>query len=79
MEDIYDKNKKCKSRFIYLMYEFIGTMIITIGYNFSTFDALNYEFYFIASLLAWENSCAHFNMGTTIACLVYEIDTFDTK
>jgi len=75
MNDYYDRSKTYKEKGIFLFYEFVGTAILTIGYNFNTFNTVNFEIYFICSLLAWEISSAHFNLGTTLTCLVYEIET----
>jgi glycerol uptake facilitator-like aquaporin len=52
-----------------------------LGYNFQTFNVINYEFFFIASFISWDVSAAHFNMGTTLTCFFYEltIDDFNSN
>lgn len=79
MNDTFEKLVSKKDKMKYLLYEFIGMALITVGYNFSTNSVFIYEFYFLANLISWELSCAHFNIGTTLTCLVYEIEYLDSQ
>lgn len=64
MSDWEDKNKKT-----YLLYETIGTMIITISFNIGGLDCLT-NFIFAVTLLCWQTSSSMFNFGILIARLI---------
>ena len=56
---------------MFIFYEFLGTAIIQFVVNFTT-GSLATEACIIASLISWELSAAHFNIGLTIAELFTE-------
>ena len=64
MSDWEDKNKKT-----YLLYETIGTMILTTSFLIGGIDCLTI-FTFIATLLCWQTSCSMLNFGILIARLI---------
>lgn len=53
---------------IFLFYEFLGTAILSFGYNYMKKDGETDSFsyiLFIVSLWSWDRSCANFNFGIT--------------
>ena len=62
-------NAKGKAPF--LLYEFLGTAILTVAYNLSEKTLLPFVLFFV-SLMAWELSSAHFNIALTIGSLIVE-------
>ena len=58
MYDFKDKNK-----FLYIFYEMLGMSVIMVG---SIYGDLAGSI-FVASLISWELSAAHFNIGLTLA------------
>jgi len=66
--------KTIGQRIAYLLYEFIGCVILTMIVNSpSTSKPALSASLFAVSLLSWEVSAAQFNMGITIAQFVYHI------
>ena len=57
-----EKDKVLK--FTYLIYEFLGTALITVAYNMA---AKNYAMVLlVVSIWSWNVSAAHFNMAITL-------------
>jgi hypothetical protein len=63
----------------YLLYEFMGTILLSTAYNF---NKRNHEtmaaFVFIASVWSWDRSCAHFNYAITLGEAMFAISDFRT-
>jgi hypothetical protein len=53
-----------KNKVHYYLYEFLGTVIVTVGYNITSSSAI--PILLIVSLWSWEKSAAHFNAALTI-------------
>jgi len=62
-----------KHRVTFLAYEFFGTAFMTVAFNL-TLGVGQISQVFVFSLLAWELSCAHFNMAITIGAFLYKFD-----
>ena len=70
-------------RISYMVYEVIGTFILCYAYNMIesayllqiSVDPLVMTL-FIVSIIAWDVSACHFNLGVTIAYLIYDISNF---
>ena len=67
MSDLKEKIKedyKDKDKLRYFFYEFIGTAILTFGYNMGA------NLYLIALWLCWEVTACHFNMAISLGYMI---------
>ena len=60
-----------------LAYEFLGTALLSMSYNFFGSQGY-YTMYFILALWTWELSATHFSMGTTIGDFVCEYQSWES-
>lgn len=61
----------------YMFYEFMGTFILCYAFNITFVLFQLYQFpwvLYIVSMMSWEVSCAHFNLGITVAYAFNELD-----
>lgn len=81
---VLKKTSSKHERISYIAYEAIGTFILCYAFNlhhdpstagFIQKDAITTTL-FIVELIAWDVSAAHFNLGVTVAYLIYDADRF---
>ena len=67
LKEQIQKDYKDKDKLRYFFYEFIGTAILTVGYNMGA------DLYLIALWLCWEVTACHFNMALSMGALIMSL------
>ena len=75
-KDSFKHCKSTKSICSYLIYELVGTALLTYFFNYG-FSGGFFLVLFILSFYCWELSCAHFNPGITLSSFIFDYDRID--